>query len=415
MFTLFRQRNFALLWFGGLISLTGDTLLFVALPFSVYTLTGSTVATSTLVMVGILPSILVGSVAGVFVDRWDRKQTMIVVNILLALGLVPLLAVRSAQWVWVTYVVAFVESTLAQFFRPAEGALLPQLVKEENIAAANSLNALNNNVAWLIGPPLGGILVGLVGLSGVALLDAVSFLVSSVLIARITTKIGRSHKQSPPKNHIPVAPLTTIWHEWLHGLRVVKQTRQLVVIFFLRAVTVCGEGVFLVLFVPFVTEVLQGTAATIGWLQGAQAVGGLLGGVITGAVATKLAPTRLLGFSAITFGVIALLIYNATAFGGSTALVLGLVALIGVAGVGFLTSVTTLLQTSVSDEYRGRVFGAFGTTLAVFQLLGSAIAGVLGEYLGIVTVLNIQGGLYILAGVLGLVLLERRGSVSFFL
>jgi len=76
MLAALRQRNFALLWFGQLISLLGDWILFVALPFYIYTLTGSTLATGIMFMVQTLPRLFLGSVAGVFVDRWNRRRTM---------------------------------------------------------------------------------------------------------------------------------------------------------------------------------------------------------------------------------------------------------------------------------------------------------------------------------------------------
>ncbi len=91
MLTLLRQRNFALLWFASLISLVGDWMLMIGLPIYMYILTHSALATSFMFMAGILPQIALGSVAGVFVDRWDRKRVMIITNVLLALCLLPLL------------------------------------------------------------------------------------------------------------------------------------------------------------------------------------------------------------------------------------------------------------------------------------------------------------------------------------
>src|SRR5919112_881218 len=96
MFSLLRQRNFSLLWFGGLISFIGDWVLIVALPVYVYTLTNSVLATGLMFMVAVLPSIAIGSFAGVFVDRWDRRRTLIVTNLLAAPLLLLLFAVRSA-------------------------------------------------------------------------------------------------------------------------------------------------------------------------------------------------------------------------------------------------------------------------------------------------------------------------------
>ena len=132
MIAVLRRRNFALLWFGGLISMAGDWVLRIGLPLYIYQLTGSTLATGIMFMAGMLPSLLLGSVAGVFVDRWDRKRTMVIANLLLAVSLLPLLLVRSVEWVWIAYIAAFAQSCIAQFFDPAESAMLPLLVGEED-------------------------------------------------------------------------------------------------------------------------------------------------------------------------------------------------------------------------------------------------------------------------------------------
>jgi MFS family permease len=159
MLAVLRQRNFALVWVAGLLSLTMDWLLYVAVPLAVYELTGSTVATAISVATRVIPRLLIGSVAGIFVDRWDRRRTMVVANLLLGITLLPLLLVRSADLLWIIYAVNFTESVLAQFLAPAENALLPRLVAERDLTPANALNGLNNNLARLIGPALGGLIV----------------------------------------------------------------------------------------------------------------------------------------------------------------------------------------------------------------------------------------------------------------
>ncbi len=93
-----RRRDFALLWFGGLVSLAGDWMLFVALPIYVYQRTGSALATGAMFTAGLLPNVLFGSVAGVFVDPWDRKRTMVVANVLLAASVLPLLVAPQTGW-----------------------------------------------------------------------------------------------------------------------------------------------------------------------------------------------------------------------------------------------------------------------------------------------------------------------------
>nr|MDQ2829706.1 MFS transporter [Chloroflexota bacterium] len=197
MLATLRHKNVALLWSAGLISLTGDWLLLIALPIYVYTLTHSTALTSVTFIVEALPSVLLGSVAGVFVDRWDRRRTMVAANLAQATGLLPLLAVRSADQLWLVYTVSVVEAILALFFAPAEQSLLPTLVDDERLVAANALSALNGNLARLAGAPLGGLVAGLLGLGGAVVLDAASFLLSSLLILAITISTTESKVDQP--------------------------------------------------------------------------------------------------------------------------------------------------------------------------------------------------------------------------
>src|SRR5579863_6371599 len=103
MMRALRQRDFALLWLGGLISLAGDWILMVGLPIYVFLLTHSVLATGLMLLAGRVPAIVFGSVAGIFVDRWDRRLTMVVANVALALALLPLLLVRSVDRIWIVY------------------------------------------------------------------------------------------------------------------------------------------------------------------------------------------------------------------------------------------------------------------------------------------------------------------------
>jgi MFS family permease len=403
MLTTLRQRNFALLWFGGLISMAGNWMLMIALPIYVYQMTGSTLATSLMLIASTVPNIVLGSVAGVFVDRWERKRTMVVTNLLLAVGLLPLLLVQSLDWIWLVYLVGFTQSCIDQFFGPAENALLPRLVGEEHLVPANALNSLNNSLARLIGPALGGFLAGFVGLTGIIVIDAATFLVAALLIALITATSQPT--RAVAADSAARSPWLAVWREWRDGLRLIRRNRVIATLMGVTALTAVGEGIFSVLLVVFVNQLLHGGALEIGWLMSAQAVGGLLGGVVIGWVGRRIPPVLLLGASSILFGVGDLLIVNAPLFFVSMLLTIVLFIAVGIPGSGFGASLNTLFQTAVSDEYRGRIFGAYGTTFALLMLAGMAFAGTLGDVIGVVPVLNIQGGGYVLSGVLVLLLL----------
>ena len=404
-----RNRNFALLWSGGLISMTGDWMLLVALPIYVYQATGSALATGAMFAAGLLPTVLFGSVAGVFVDRWDRQRTLVFGNVLLALSVLPLLLVPQTGWLWVVYAVAFIQSCFGIFNEPAENSLLPALVGEERLMTANSLNATNNNLARLAGPALAGLVVGWFGLVGVVVVDAASYLVAAALVSLVSARSapGRPEEAPPADAGGVAAAFAGVWSEWAEGLRLMITGRVILTVLLVGAITGLGEGVFAALFPPFVRVALDGGALELGWLMSAQAVGGVLGGLVVGAAAARLSPPRLLGLGAVLFGLTDLAIFVYPSFVQSIAVGLALFVLVGVPAAGMLAGLQTLLQTSAEDRFRGRVFGALGTTQALLMLAGALLGGALGDAVGVVPVLVVQGGAYVAAGALVLVLLAR--------
>jgi len=136
------RRDLRLVLSAGLISVTGDWILTIGLMYRVYVVTGSTVASALTMASSFAPQVLLGAVAGVFADRWDRKRTMIAANLLLAAGLVPLLLVRTPGQIWIVFVVMFWEGCVQQFFSPAQQAMVPRLVPEDELLAANELHML---------------------------------------------------------------------------------------------------------------------------------------------------------------------------------------------------------------------------------------------------------------------------------
>src|SRR5258708_20732892 len=103
-------------------------------------------------IVEIIARLFFGSIGGVFVDRWDRKRIMFIAELSQAFVLIPLFLVHAQQWLWIVYIFAFVESTISQFFIPAKSAIIPNLVDEQHLLSANSLNSTNKELTPLFGP-----------------------------------------------------------------------------------------------------------------------------------------------------------------------------------------------------------------------------------------------------------------------
>jgi predicted MFS family arabinose efflux permease len=398
------NRNFALVWFAGLVSQTGDWVLITALPFFIYERTGSTLAAGTILIAYVLPAVLLGSVAGVFADRWNRKHTMIGADLVRAVIMLGLLLVQSDSTVWIAYVVAFAESSVTQFFGPAKNALVPNLVEEDRLAAANSLNSVADNLPRLIGPPIGGVLFTVFGLSSVAVVDSASYLCSGAMIVLVVVSAAPVRETAGEAVALAGSAWRRLWSDWLEGMLVMKRERLIAALFVIAAVAVFADSNLSVLAVAFVRKSLHSGAPTFGSFLTARGIGGLVGGLIIGQLSTMLPIRRLFPLSLTVMGLLGVLMFNIRII----PLDLFLIALAGIPAVGWAVSEQTLLQLGTSDAYRGRVFGAFGMTSATVTLAAMLIGGALGDRIGVIPMLNVSAALWLVAGVLAYVLLRRE-------
>ncbi len=412
MFGLLRIRDFGVLWLAGLISFAGDAALIIALPLHVYRQTDSTLATAGVLAATFLPRVLLGSVAGVFVDQWDRKWTMVIADSTRAVFLLPVLV--APNQLAVLYTVAAIQGTIGMFFRPAEGALLPKLVGEEHLVAANALNSLNNNFGALIGPAMGSLLYAKSGIGGAVFADALTFVVSAILIASITT-------DSRPERDSGATPVGAAWSRmganWRAGLGIVRRNETLRVLFGASILTGLAEGVFLTLGLsPLVLDVLGGTPAQVGWLLSAQAVGGLIAGMIVVRAGRRITTRWLVGGGMIGIGLADLGAANARriAAAGTPAVgvAMGFFVLAGFPSVAGVTGQQTIIQRQASDAYRGRVFGALGSLQGIAMMVGFGAGGLLGDYLGLVGILSAAALLRVIGGIGALALMPHSDTTQ---
>jgi Na+/melibiose symporter-like transporter len=390
-----------------LVSLTGDWVLRTGLAFFVYELTGSTKASAVTWLSSFLPFLLVGSVAGVYVDRWDRRRTLLVTHLLMALGLAPLLLVHTAGDVWVVYAVTLVEAVLALFAVPAQQALLPALVPADRLATANALTGQTRDVAMLVGPALGGVLVAAGGVAPLAIADAATFVAAAQLVAGIDRSSGAVLDTAPRG----VSGLSRLAQEWGDGLRVAMSRTTVRVVFVYTLLAMTGEGVMGTLFAPFVRDVLHGDGSGFGLLTSAQAIGGVAGAFVAVGLAQRVSPVAMFGIGAVLFGLVDLVLFLDPTVMDQVPIWPALLCLVvvGVPGAVAMTGYNTLLQRDTPAAYRGRVLGALGIPQGAGILLGTVAAGALGDVVGIVPVIIVQG----LSGVFGgiVVLTALRNQV----
>jgi hypothetical protein len=292
-----------------------------------------------------------------------------------------------------------------QFYKPAEGALLPRLVASDELVAANALNGLNTNISRLVGPAVGALLVSLGGLGGVVLFDASSFFLAGIVL--LLVHVEARAEPTAGSRHV-----ASVWREWLAGSSLVRTRLTPRVIFIFLAITGLGEGIMATIFVAFATKVLQGGDFAFAALISAQAIGGVLGGLTLGHFGRRIPPALLLGGGALLGGVIDLLIFYAPVYAPNVtptlAIPVALMILVGgpfaAIGAGYMT----LAQTSVADAFRGRLLGLFLAIRALTEIVGMGCAGVLGDAVGIIPMLTFDCVAYVVAGSMVLLVLGPR-------
>jgi len=394
-----------------LISMIGDWTLRVAVPIYVYQLTESPAATSAVIAVIVVVSLVVGPFAGILVDRWDRRRVLVLANAAHAVTLLPLFLVNREADLPLLFAMLAVQTALAQFVAPAEHALLPRLVPDADLPAANSLNALNNNLARLIGPAAGGLVAAQTGLDGAVLVNIATYVVATLMMIGIP---GRHRAAAETDDtHVGAGPLVRLGKEFLAGLRAAGHSPMLRVVFVVLALVSVGEGVMGSLFAVFVYRALDGGAAELGYLASGQAIGGIIGGLAGAWVGRRVAVHRQVAVSMVLFGLTDIVIFNYPRWLPEVWPGVALMAVVGVPGALIMAGFMTILQSEVTDAYRGRVFSAAMVTQSTAMLAGTVLAATLTDRLGVITLLTAQGAGYAIGGVcFGLLARRARRRMS---
>ena len=409
MLRVLRQRNYALLWFGGFVSQLGDFVLFVGLPYEIFRLTGSTLATAGMVFAFLIPNILLGSVAGVFVDRWDRRRLMVTVNLLQALSILPLLLV-SQLGLWVIYAVLLLESSISQLFGPAQVALMPTLLEggQEELLTANATSGVGRHLSRLIGPAIGGVVVAFGGLSAVTVVDSISFGASAGMLALIHSR-PMVRPITDSLEHEAISAWRRLVSEWRDGLRRVLREPVLRALLVFFAITAVGEGLTSALFVVWVVGPLHSDSTGWGLVLSTQAIGGLAGALVIARLGSRVRPLPLLIGGAWMFGAIDLVLFTYPAIYPHIGPALVMLVIVGVPGAAMGAATTTLQQSQSEDSHRGRVVGAMGAVAGLGALIGATAAGVLGQVVPVIALLVVQGSVYVIGGtVVWLMVRQRR-------
>ena len=354
------NRNFRRLWLAQIVSEIGDWFYTLSIYTLLLQLTGHASSVALALVLQVLPQTFVGPTAGVVNDRLRRKHVMIAADLVRVVVVLAMLLVRSPSLVWLVYPLLLAETVMAAFFEPARSSVIPNIAAKGELLIANTLSSATWSVNLLVGASVGGVVAAFFGRDAVFVLNALSFLLSAILIGGM--HFAEPHAESAP----PLVPRDLVdFSPVLEGVRYIRNHRTLLPAVFAKAgelmigpswviFTVMGAHEFAVHWRK--VDAARGAILGMSILLGGRGLGALVGPLVAARWAARSDRKLQLG---IFFGYLTI----AAGYGilGSTRTVWTASACAMLAHAGGSTVwvfSTTLIQLHTDDRFRGRVFSA---------------------------------------------------------
>jgi MFS family permease len=379
MRALLRDRSYLRLLVGQTLSAFGDYAMFLAMAIWVKVLTGSNAAAGLAVLPFVAPS-LVGPALGVFVDRFPRRLVMIWTDLAAAACLVPLWWVRDAGDIWLIYVASFLLGLATVVYEAARAGLLVSMLDDSSLGEANGLLQSTGQAMRLLAPLAGAALFTWLGGPAVAILDAVTFVVSALLLVGVRAPtIDRSDEDRG------------FWPELRAGVRHIAHTSDLRLLTIATAFVTLAAGVMEVVIFALIDQGLHRTPAFLGVLSTAQGVGAVVGGIVVAALMRRIGELATIAWALVAIGVgVALL---ATA---QLAIVFLAVVFVGLAVSFYNVAFVTLIQRRTDVTMQGRVMSAIEAVFTVPYAASIAFGALIVSVVSFRTVYLVQGAAFLL-------------------
>ncbi|MCX5692690.1 MAG: MFS transporter [Candidatus Omnitrophica bacterium] len=407
---LLKDKNFFLLWFAQIVSNFGDRLDQMALIGLIYLRTpGSTIELAKLLSFTILPVFIIGPIAGICVDRWNRRATMIICDLIRG-GLVlllPLIIKYSTSMVPV-YIVVFIIFSVTRFFLPSKLSIIPDIVHKDKLLLANSLSSTTMMIATIVSFGFSGLIVAALGPQAGFYIDSVSYFISAALVFFVVVKLKENiESQKAGVELTDIAKRTVIGdiREGLVYLKGHKDVRMVAnTMFFLMA----GVGSIYIVIIVFIQEALRSSTEHLGFLVMFLGIGLFLGSVIYGRFGSKFSKRKVINFGLLTTGLIIVIFAACLKFIPSFFIAGILSIALGIFSAPIIVSSNTLLHEVMPNEMRGRIFSSLEIIMHAGFLLFMFFASLAAERIGRDWVLIMIGMLFSIIGLVKLIKLGKE-------
>ena len=374
-----RNRNYRNLWFARVVSNLGDWFNLLASAALIARLTDSGAAISLLFLVRFLPLFFMSPFAGVIADHFDRRKVLIATNLLRAVTVLSLLLVDRPERIWLLYVLTALQFVFSAVFTPAETALIPNVVDDDDLITANALDSLTWSTMLAFGAMLGGLAAAFFGVATAFVLDALSFLLSAWFVARVIVPDRAGIGGEAAAAH----DVRSSMFAYVAGLRYLWQEPVILGIALAKAGGSLAWGAINVVEIPLAEDVfplLGNGSLTLGILYAATGIGTGVGPLVMRARMGDSKPAQMraimIGFGTLTLGIFGL------ALAPSLPWVLATTILRAVGSGAIWVFATVLLQQLLPDHVRGRVFAFEFAALTLTQAISTLWAGFATDQLG---------------------------------
>jgi len=371
------NRGFRLLWLGQVVSQLGDWFNTIAVYTLVLNLTGSGRAVGLVLVARFLPTVVIGPLAGVVADRYSRRRIMIISDVVRAVVVLGFFFIRRPDQVWIIYALTVLQLAASTFFEPAKSAVIPSLVVERDLVTANAISSVTWSSMLTLGAALGGFVTGWFGTDVAFVIDSLTYLASALLVAAVIFPA----RPRRPKSKLTVGKALGIT-DTLEGIRYVRTRPRVLALLAVKPAWGLGGGI-LALLAVFGEKIfpIGGSAAIgIGVLYAVRGVGTAVGPIASRILLdeTRRRMQQAIGVSFIIGGVFYMAFGAATNF--AVAATMLFIAHMGGSIVWIYA--TVLLQASVEDDFRGRVFAAELTLLTLALAISNYATGELLDRFG---------------------------------
>lgn len=397
-----KNRNFFLLWLGQIISQLGDRLDQMALIAFVYLRApGSPLQIAKILSFTIIPVFLIGPLAGVYVDRWDRRRTMYICDLLRSILVftIPFFLFYTKS-LGPVYLIIFIVFSIGRFFVPAKLSIIPDLVDKKDLLIANSLVNTTGMIAAILGFGISGVLVEWLGAKSGFYLDSLSFLVSGTLIFLISKRFSAVINFKEVGKEIMEVISKSVFQEIKEGVFYFMRKKDIrftaAIIFALWS----ALGAVYVVVIVFVQKTLHSATKDLGLLVMFLGIGLFLGSLVYGKFGQRISHYKII-FSSLVLSGIMLVIFALGIYHYPDFILAALLALcLGLIIAPIMIASNTIIHNVSDNEMMGKIFSSLEIVMHLGFLLFMFISSMLAERFSHLLILVIVG---CLLGILGLV------------